>query len=306
MDKLYLIEGQNNFLIQKEIQKIIKNTKEETEIIKYDLETSKIDEVIETLDTYDMFLKEKIVICSNPSFLLEKTDETFNIDKFTKYINNPSDNILIIITNKINNRLKLANLVLEKFKYIKVKEITPIMFLKDNLLDYKIDNMTINYFLNKVGSDFNIIYQELNKLKSYKLDDKTIKKEDIDLITNQNIEASIFDLIDAIIKKDKKKSYELYNHFITSGTEIFQILVLLSNQIRLIYNVKVLSYLSDLEISKKLDTKEYPVKLARSKGYSYQKEELLKLLYDLAILDEDIKSGKQLIDISFLTFIMQM
>ena len=26
-------------------------------------------------------------------------------------------------------------------------------------------------------------------------------------------------------KKDKKKSYELYNHFISSGTEIFQIMM---------------------------------------------------------------------------------
>ena len=84
------------------------------------------------------------------------------------------------------------------------------------------------------------------------------------------------------------------------------ILVLLSNQIRLIYNVKALSYLSDLDISRQLGVKEYPVKLARSKGYSYSKRELLTLLYDLSIIDSDIKSGKQLVDVSFLSFVMQM
>jgi len=304
MDKLYLIEGINDFLIQKEVDKIIKNVNVDIDVIKYDSETT-VDLVIETLDTYDMFLKQKIVIWENPLFLLEK-QEDFNDKKFLKYLDNPSDNILIITTNKLNNRLKLTSLVLDKFKHIKVKEISPSLFLKDNIKGYKMDNITINYFLNKVGKDFNMIYEELNKLKSYKLDDKIITKEDINLVTNQNIEASIFDLIDAIIKKDKVKSYELYNHFITNGTEIFQILVLLSNQIRLIYNVKVLSNLSDFEISKMLDTKEYPVKLARGKGYSYKKNELLNLLYDLAVIDEDIKSGKQLIDVSLITFIMQM
>lgn len=305
-NKLYLIEGLNDVLIQKEIDKIILDNKnDEVEVIRYDLTENLIDVVIEDLDTYDMFLKQKIVICTNPVFLQEK-DENFNTLKFEKYIKNPSDNILIIVTNKLNNRLKITNLVTEYFKLIKIKEISYDNFVKENIKGYKMDSLTIKYFLNKVGKDYNMILQELIKLKNYKLDTKVITNSDIDLITNQNIEASIFDLIDAIIKKDKVKSYELYNHFINNGTEVFQILILLSNQIRLIYNVKVLSHLSDFEISNKLGVKEYPVKLARSKGFSYKKGELLNLLYDLSIIDEDIKSGKQLIDVSLLTFVMQM
>ena len=305
-NKLYLIEGLNDVLIQKEIDKIILDNKnDEVEVIRYDLTENLIDVEIEDLDTYDMFLKQKIVICTNPVFLQEK-DENFNTLKFEKYIKNPSDNILIIVTNKLNNRLKIVNLVNSYFKLIKIKEISYDNFVKENIKGYKMDNLTIRYFLNKVGKDYNMILQELIKLKNYKLDTKVITNSDIDLITNQNIEASIFDLIDAIIKKDKVKSYELYNHFINNGTEVFQILILLSNQIRLIYNVKVLSHLSDFEISNKLGVKEYPVKLARTKGFSYKKGELLNLLYDLSIIDEDIKSGKQLIDISLLTFVMQM
>ena len=83
-------------------------------------------------------------------------------------------------------------------------------------------------------------------------------------------------------------------------------MILLSNQIRLIYNVKILNNLSDIEISNLLEVKEYPVKLARSKALMYKKDELLNLLYNLAKIDEDIKSGKQLIDVAFLSFIMQM
>ena len=306
-DKLYLIEGENEVLIEKEINNIIKktNSKEELEVIKYDLSDTLIDNVIEDLDTYNMFLKQKVIIGLNPHFLEEK-DENFNIVKFEKYINNPSENILILVVSKMNKRLKLVSLIEKYFKVIKIKEMSPLTFVQELIKGYEIDNFTIQYFLNKVGKDFLMISRELEKLKSYKLEEKKITKEDIDLITNQNIEASIFDLIEAIIKKDKVKSYELYNHFISNGTEVFQILVLLSNQIRLIYNVKALSYLSDLDISRQLGVKEYPVKLARSKGYSYSKRELLTLLYDLSIIDLDIKSGKQLVDVSFLSFVMQM
>lgn len=303
MDKLILIEGENPVLIQKEIDKII-NKLTNYELIKYDLNEIEFNKIIEDLDTYDMFLKQKVIIAYNPLFLVEKTD--FKEDKFLKYINNPSDNILILVVNKLNNRLKLVTEIKKVFKIITIKNIDYNTFIENNLENYKMDKSTIQYFLNKVGQNYNIIESELEKLKLYKVDKKIITKEDINLISNRNIESSIFDLIDSIIKKDKKKVYELYEHFLSSGTEIMQIMIMLANQIRLIYNVKVLNRLSDYEISNLLEVHEYPVKLARNKGYNYSKKELLNMLYNLAILDEDIKSNKCLQNISFLTFIMQM
>lgn len=303
MDKLILIEGENPVLIQKEIDKII-NKLTNYELIKYDLNEIEFNKIIEDLDTYDMFLKQKVIIGYNPLFLVEKTD--FKEDKFLKYINNPSDNILILVVNKLNNRLKLVTEIKKVFKIITIKNIDYNTFIENNLEDYKMDKSTIQYFLNKVGQNYNIIESELEKLKLYKVDKKIITKEDIDLISNRNIESSIFDLIDSIVKKDKKKVYELYEHFLSSGTEIIQIMIMLANQIRLIYNVKVLNRLSDSEISNLLEVHEYPVKLARNKGYNYSKKELLNMLYNLAILDEDIKSNKCLQNISFLTFIMQI
>ena len=304
MEKLYIIESDNQTLINKEIDKIEKSIKGEFELIKYDLEINIIDDVIESLDTYGLFSNKKIVLAYNPPFLVQKQED--NLDKFFKYLDNPSDNILILITPKINNVLKVVKTINKYFKIIKLNDINLEGFVKDNLEDYKMDRITLMYFLSKVSKDLNAILTELDKLKMYKLDSKVILKEDIDLVTRESFENTIFDLIEAIIKKDKKKSYELYNHFISSGTEIFQILVLVSNQIRLIYNVKVLNTMPDSKISEILGVKEYPVKLARGKGINYSKKELLSLLHKLAILDQDIKSGKQLPNICFLTFVMEM
>ena len=303
MDKLYLIEGDNEFLIQEEINKIKKNKK--LEEIKFDLSESSIDNVIETLDTFDMFGNQKLVIASNPPFY-SNVDDNFSYDKFLKYLKNPSDNILIIISKKINKKLKLVKDTINYFKYIEIKELNPINFVKNNLDGFNMDNMTINYLLNRIGNNYNNIYNELNKLKLLTYDKKIITKEDIDLICKRNIQDSIFDLIDAIIKKEKEKIVLLYNHFINNGTEVFGMLIMLANQIRLIYNVKVLYNLRDSDIASILDVKEYPVKLARSKGLNYSKKELLDLLYNLGEMDEDIKSGKVLPNISFLSFLMQM
>lgn len=298
----YLIEGDNEILINKEIDKIIHNLKD-IDIIKYDLSEKTIDDIIEALDTYDMFSHKKVIIAYNAPMFMNVIPD-FNEKKFLKYLENPSDNILIIVNEKINNRLKIVKDISKYFKYIKISQPNINTFIKDNLLDYKMDYSTIAYFIDKVGSDYNEINQELLKLKLYKLEDKIIYKDDIDLICRKNFENTIFDLIDAIIKKEKKKTIKLYDNFINNGTDVFQMIGLLSSQIRLIYNVKVLSNLSDLEISKILDVKEYPVKLARSKGINYQKKELLNMLNNLGKIDEDIKSGKQLPDIAFISYIL--
>lgn len=304
MNNLYLIEGDNEILINKELEKII-GSKKDIDIIKFNLEEFSVNNVIETLDTYDMFKRIKVVIAYNPPFYINLMDD-FNIDSFLKYLKNPSDNILIIVTNKINNRLKVVKDTIKYFKYIKVNEISPNTFIKENLDDYKMDINTLNYFISRVGSNYNELLNELDKLKEFKLEEKVINKNDIDLLCRKNFENTIFDLIDAIIKREKEKAIELYNYFISNGTEVFQILVLLSNQIRLIYNVKVLIRLSDTEIAKILDVKEYPVKLARGKGVNYQKKELLNILYNLGKIDENIKSGKEIPSISLISYILEI
>jgi len=303
MNKLYLIEGDNSYLIDKELNKITKG--DNLDIIKYDLENTTIDDVIETLDTYDMFARLKVVICYNPLFY-QNVVEDFNYDKFIKYLNNPSDNILVLVTNKMNNRLKVVKDTIKYFNYIKIDNLDINSFIKTNLEDYKMDNMTINYFIDRVGRDYNLISNELNKLKAYKLEEKNISKDDINLLCNKNFEESIFDLIEAILKKDKKKVIDLYNYFISNGTEVFQILVLLANQIRLMYNVKILSKMKDSDIANLLEVKEYPVKLARGKGISYSKKELLDILYNLGRIDEDIKNGTELPNIALISYILKM
>ena len=72
------------------------------------------------------------------------------------------------------------------------------------------------------------------------------------------------------------------------------IIRILANKIRLIYQVKVLlnDGNSDQSISKLLKVHEYPVKLAREASYKYSESILLERLEQLANLDLEIKSGE--------------
>ena len=308
MNNLYFIESDNHIILDKYVKEILKDNKISIEeLIRYDLDEVNISNVIMELNTYGLFTNKKIVFASNASFLTtDKSEIDHDVDEFIKYVNNPSDNILILSCRKLDGKKNVSKLVKEKFKIVDVN-INYQDYVKEKTKGYKFSSSDIIYFLSLTTEDIDRINNELDKLLMYKLDDKVITKEDIDLIVVKKIDDNIFDLIEAIIKKDKKRSLTIYNDIVSYGEEIFKILISLSNQIRLLLQVKILSNLDDLDIADKLNLKN-PKQLyfLRQKILNYKKSELVDYLYKLSIMDEELKLGKSLPEVVFPVFIASL
>jgi len=308
MNNLYFIESDNHIILDKYVKEILKDNKIiEEELIRYDLEEVNISDVIMELNTYGLFTSRKIVFANNATFLTtDKSDINHDVDEFIKYVNNPSDNILILSCRKLDGKKNVSKLVKEKFKIIDVN-INYQDYVKEKTKGYKFSSSDIIYFLSLTTEDIDRINNELDKLLMYKLNDKVITKQDIDLIVVKKIDDNIFDLIEAIIKKDKKRSLIIYNDIVSYGEEIFKILISLSNQIRLLLQVKILSNLDDLDIADKLNLKN-PKQLyfLRQKILNYKKSELVDYLYKLSIMDEELKLGKSLPEVVFPVFIASL
>ena len=145
-------------------------------------------------------------------------------------------------------------------------------------------------FKTKLTNNLYIICSELDKL--FLCCDKIINKSDIEVITSRMINSNIFDLINAIVRKDIDKSLELYDDLVLINEEEIKLIVTLANQFRLIYQVKNMFKFgySELDIAKELSVHPYRVKLANSVNIS--NEDNIKYLSKLSKLDEDIKTGK--------------
>ena len=308
MNNLYFIESDNHIILDKYVRGIVKdNNFNYDELIKYDLSECNIYDVIVELNTYSLFASRKIVYAHDATFLTtDKSEIDHDIDEFTKYINNPSDNILILACRKLDGKKNISKLVKEKFKIIDVN-INYQDYIKEKTKGYKFSTSDIIYFLSLVTEDIDRINNELDKLMMYKLDDKVITREDIDLIVVKKIDDNIFDLIEAIIKKDKKKSLIIYNDIVSYGEEIFKILISLSNQIRLLLQVKILEKENDLDIANKLNLKNpKQMYFLRQKIMNYKKDELIDYLYKLSIMDEELKLGKTIQEVVFPVFIASL
>ena len=309
MNNLYFIESDNHDLIKKKIEEIVLNNKLSlSNLITYDMEEVNILDAIMDLDTYGFFNDTKVVHCKNANFLGSgKSEIEHNIDALTKYINNPNpSNILIISCIKADGKKNIVKLIKDKFQTVDIS-CDLKAFVKDQTKGYDMKIDVINYFIESCGNDFIRIENELNKLLAFKLDEKKIIKEDIDLIVIKKIDSNIFELIDAIISKNKSKSLLIYENMVNYGEDIFKIFVSLANQIRLIYQVKVLRNWSNDDIAAKLNLKNPKQVVAiRYKIDKYQEKELLDYLFKLAIMDEELKTGKCIDKIAFPSFIASL
>ncbi len=309
MNNLYFLEGESHKLLELKVKEILDNNHvPDSELITYDMDEVNVSDAILDLDTYGFFNERKVVYCKNATFLTtSKCEIEHNIDVLTKYLNNPNpNNILIISCTKGDSKKNVVKLLKKTCQCINM-DIDLTKFVKEKFSGYKINMATINYLLENTGTDLDRINNEIDKLLELKFDEKEITNKDIDLIVIKKIDNNIFNLIDAIITKNKEKSLSIYNNMVNYGEDVFRIFIALANQIRLIYQVKILRNLSNEEIADKLKLKNPKQVMAiRYKIDKYKESELLSYLHKLAIMDEELKTGKCIDEIVFPVFIASL
>ena len=286
----YLINMPSKELVDLEIKKILTN-KENYDIINYSIDDS-IKMALEEVRMMSMFASFKVVVIhSNLEFTKEEEDDLYNYLE-----NNNSSNYLIIFTiSNIDKRKKIVKYFDKIKRFINNNDFDSkeyaLSYLKQN--NYKIDD--IDYFISLVGTNINNITNELDKLITYKIEDKYITNKDIDNITVSNFEDNIFSFTDAIIKNEKERSMKLYQEFLTKGYDEIALIILLAGQFRTLFQVKRLynQGKSNEEISSILGfNNPYRVKMCLRNAYLFTEDDLLHYLQRLGDMDYKIKSGK--------------
>lgn len=308
---LYLLYGDMLYLIDKEIDKIIKdNDIDDINISKYDLDAFNYKDIIEDASTMSLFATKKVIIVNNAS-IFTSANKTIDTTIFEEYFTNYNpDTILIFKLNesKLDERKKVTKLIRKigsVKEYNKGDDLKKIV--KDLFDNYKISNETINELINRVGEDVYILKQEIDKIKIYKGSDLEITHDDIINLTSENIESDMFKLMDAIVDDNKEEAINLYHEMLKYNLEPIQIIITLANKYRLMYQAKELSIkgYKEEEICRELNQSnpKYMYVLIKN-GKKYDSNRLKELLGQLADLDYSIKSSNVNKDLAFELFIL--
>lgn len=289
----YLIEGSDYISVNNKISEIIKkNGFSDASISKYDLSEGLLDDALEDLNTYGLFSDKKIVIINN----FDKMDPLFNKpEELLKYVENSSSlNLLFVVSDKYDDRKKIIKDLKKKMKFIKIST-DPVVFTKSCLEGYKVENGVINLLVNNTLGDVTRLYNECNKLKTYKINDKYISKDDVEELSFKWLGDSTettFQFSRALAEKDKKSALKLYQELLNYKIEPLSIIGLLASQFRIMYQVKNLEEknMRNDEIASSLKEKPYRITKTRELTRYYSKREILDLMIKLEDIDLKIKT----------------
>ena len=305
---VYLLYGTKEFGIEEEIKTLSKNI-DEMNISKYDLNNDMLSLALEDAKTMSLFGDKKIVIIDNANMFTGITSkDNEKIEDYLNHINKNTILIFVVHNDKLDSRKKITKLIKEKGKIKEFNdELDSTNLVRRLFKDYNIEYSTIKLLIDRVGNNPLILQNEINKIKIYKENDKTITDEDILNLTVKLIEIDIFKLIDYIIKKDKEKALELYYEMLKMNEEPIKIVVILANQFRIMYQSKELlkKGYSEKDIASILKIHPYRVKLAIQNSRNYTSETLLKHLNNLADIDIGIKTGTLNKDLALELFILK-
>lgn len=299
-NKLYLIISEDKSLREFNLHQILNNISyQEDSRINLDLSVSTYVDLLDEASMLSMFSDTKVIIANNVN--LDKISD-YELTYFENYLQNPNpNNYLILLTNKVDTRKKNYKLLQKYFTIIDDSSFDTnnlSNYVKKILKEQGYQMSNLDLFLQKVGSDFNNINQELNKLMLYKSKDKIITNDDINLLITDNIETIMYEFTNAFFDKNYQKITTMYEQFKKDNIGLDYIISSLAGSIRtniIIKHLKV-SGKSNQEIAKIINKKEFFVKKTLERIYYYSLDDLIKLQLNLSEIDKRLKSGQSNVD----------
>lgn len=299
MEVLYLLYGENEFLINEFIDGLIRDNNIDSKIA-YNYNECKIGDVLEEAGYLDLFGNKKLIVLNECDFLTSKS--TLEDKSFDNYIKNPNpDTILVlkVIVDKLDERKKIVKSLkecstLKEFKLPTENGMEEYIVKYFKERDFAIETDALREIVHRLIQNPKVLQSELDKLVLFKADDKHISFTDVTSVVIKYEENNLFKLVDAVVKRDHGKMFKLYKELISNKEEPSVILIMLANQFRLMYQVNVLAHegMDRYKIATKLKEHPYRVGLALDNSRDVSEKELLNILNSLSLLDFKIKTGE--------------
>ena len=235
---IYFLYGNNKFEIDLKIKEISNNFD-----IKFINNEISILDLIVLLNTNTFFSKGVLYVVEYDFIIDLNKDE--NLFKLDKYLKNSSEfsKLIIFSDKKINFNKKDIKFFKNKnllYKFNKKNNYELEKWIKNYFLSngYDILKEAIYFLIELIGDNQYILKNELDKIILYNDKNKIININIIKNIINSNVQCTIFQLIDALIKKNKIKVIKYLNILYNFNENEIKILYMIIREYKLILLVK--------------------------------------------------------------------
>jgi len=326
--RVYLFYGDEPFLIDyyvKALKELILEGDNEGLNLTVFEDNINIDDVIDACETFPVFAQRKLVIVKNSGLFYSKSkkntassdkDDTAEEDDVrplmdTRLKNKPQDALieyisdipattcLIFIENQADKRLKVYKQVVStglalEFNRNKPAELVPWVIKGMKSLNKVIDYDAAQYLVAISEPDMYTLRNEIFKLADYAGDRKEITINDVKLMAIPTIKSVIFDLLDAVAKKDVPQALNILNEIIALKEPEQKILAMLSKQMGEMLKLKLLMEdgATQEQINQYFQGKHpYALKIMSQQASGMSVEFLRNMLGKCIEAEEDYKKG---------------
>lgn len=297
---IYLWHGEERFFIQEALQ-VIKDyyltlDPSGSGIEVFSGKSSRPDEIIESANTVSFFSNKLIIVEDIPYFQEGQGDA---LQPYYDYLANPNPaTSLVLIAQNVHRGRKFykaleKNAVIIEFSVPKKHQEWLAWLDKELKARGKTMSPSVkNLFLEWGGHQVGILSQELDKLALY-VEGKEIKGEDIKALVPQAVEATIFELLDAVASRSTKVAIEKLQQVLQQEHPL-KVLTMLSRQVRLLLGARTMREQGkwEGEAPTLLGIKPYEAKKIWQKSAALSWAQLAWALQECLETDVAIKTGK--------------
>lgn len=297
IEPAYLLMGVDEFLLSSAYNLIVKYSgmqMEDLNLIKFGEGIIDMKDVVRALNTLPVFCDKKIVYLD---IRMSKLNELKNIKDLQEYLECPNMSSVLIV-NLGSNDIKFIDKNIESIDCnrlginivsLKIKQIA-------NMSNKNISEEAIKLLYDYTLGDLAKITVELNKLISYVGDKDSIEISDIKELVTPSLEYQVFELTDALAKKNSIRVYQIISDMKAKKDEFRTLPAIIFSHFRRLFMVALNQDKNRMELSKLLGVKEYAVKMSMQQAGLFSKSQLKKINELLSQVDFDLKQSNMSID----------
>lgn len=143
------------------------------------------------------------------------------------------------------------------------------------------------------GNDLRLLHQEIEKLLLY-ADGRPVTETDVRTLVSRAREASVFDLVDYVGRREVDEALRLLHHLLDEGEPPLRLLAMLARQVRILLQVSELrsNRMTQEQIAKQLKLHPYVVQKGLAQAPNFTLQQLEKAHALLVETDWMIKTGE--------------
>ncbi len=310
LKQAYLLFGEEEYLVRQYRDKLFDALRDGDEMNVHRFEGKEInmEEVLELAETLPFLASRRVILLQDTGWFKHGGEN------MAAYLAHPAPTAFFLFAeHEVDKRSRLYKQA-QSLGYVKefaaqdensLKRWIGGILKKEGL---QIKESTVEFFLERVGTDMGNIRLELEKLICYCMGRDVVERQDVEAVCTASINNRIFDMVEAIGEKRTQDALALYYDLLALKEPPLRILALIGRQCNILLQVKQLKGKgqSNQGISEAVKVPLFAVRKYAAQAARFKERELRNAVVRCVEAEEAVKTGRMDKDISVETLILSV